>query len=243
MDFSNLTERFTKKLGPLPIWAWALIIVGVGYAAYRLTAGGAGGSAATAEATPDEGYSVDSPSGAEDTFSPDTSASLPASLSGGGGYAPIQSQPQTLYSDSSGIGLGSYGEGNPLPVIIDSINPNLFTPSTAMEGGSSASDGVPLPNYTPSPAGSPQVQAVASSATNAVAAAAATVNAQVAAAKTAAVQQVNEARAAEARAAALAAEARTKKERAAAAAAAVAAAAQRAEAQAAIAKSQKLQGK
>ncbi len=42
----GLTGRLTAKVGPLPVYAWALMIVGVGYLAYRhySTGGGSGSS-------------------------------------------------------------------------------------------------------------------------------------------------------------------------------------------------------
>jgi hypothetical protein len=39
---SGVGGRLTAKVGPLPVYAWALIIVGVGYLAYRHYAGGSG---------------------------------------------------------------------------------------------------------------------------------------------------------------------------------------------------------
>jgi len=88
MDFS----RFTRKLGPLPIWAWGLIIVGG--AAALLFVGRGSSSAAT-----------DSGDG-----STDTTSDVEYDASGD------QTQ------DSSGsIGLASNGSTSPIHVVVDSL--------------------------------------------------------------------------------------------------------------------------
>lgn len=92
MDLS----RFTAKLGPLPIYAWALIIVGGALVLYRFVGG-----------TP----SV--PTGTIPNPNTDGQDSV-------GDYATADS--------SAGIGLAS-GNGQPVHVIVDNPNPNLYSPA------------------------------------------------------------------------------------------------------------------
>jgi len=115
LDLHGLEGRLTKKLGPLPVWVWALIIVGVGYAAYHYTVGKSGGASAA--------VSTDA-AAASDTAGGGT-AGVPVGGSGtgggGSGYVP-PTDPGTTYvppmqfGDSSyGIGSSSFGAGGAVP--------------------------------------------------------------------------------------------------------------------------------
>lgn len=105
MDFSNIGDRLTKKIGPLPLWAWAAIIVGVGYVAYKFL-GPKGSSSSDAAATDSaDGTTPDDTSNPGLSFGSDlTSPSVGIPGSGGGTSLPPASYP---IQDSSGIGLGS----------------------------------------------------------------------------------------------------------------------------------------
>ena len=145
MDFHNIGDRLTKKLGPLPLYAWALIIVGVGYVAYRYVGRGASAAVSPASvAAPDATSSA-----AEDSTgsygSPDTGSA------GGGGvslpsadtnvpatsdysapdYSNIYDLLAGYFDSSAGIGLGSYGQDEPVPTIANNAIPttsNVQTP-------------------------------------------------------------------------------------------------------------------
>lgn len=146
MDFHNIGDRLTKKLGPLPLYAWALIIVGVGYVAYRYV--GRGASAAVSPgsvAAPDATSSAAEDSTGSYTPSPDTGSSggggvsLPsadtngftASEYGTPDYSGIYDLLAGYFDSSAGIGLGSYGQDAPVPSIANNAIPttsNVQTP-------------------------------------------------------------------------------------------------------------------
>lgn len=112
-------DRFTRKLGPLPIYAWALIIVGAAYAFYRYSNRNSAGSAASAAPVDASGTATDSGY---------ASAGLPAGGSAGS-YTPDSG---TSATDSSSIGLASSGTNvDPFHVVIDSPTPSLYTPPPA----------------------------------------------------------------------------------------------------------------
>jgi hypothetical protein len=62
-------DRFTRKLGPFPIYAWALAIVTVGYLAYKYVNRGAAASPATPTVT-------DTTPASTDTTAPDSSQGI-----------------------------------------------------------------------------------------------------------------------------------------------------------------------
>ena len=43
----SLGARMTAKVGPLPVWAWAVLLLAVGYLVYRLRGGGSSSSSST----------------------------------------------------------------------------------------------------------------------------------------------------------------------------------------------------
>lgn len=129
MDFSNVKDRLTAKLGPLPVWAWALIAVGVGYAAYRIfykPESNEGPSYAVDAEYADNPPSDDS-GGLSSAYSTVPSSTTAGLSSGSGGVSLV---PGAMPDDSSTIGLASWSADNPLPVIISQINPNLYDAST-----------------------------------------------------------------------------------------------------------------
>jgi hypothetical protein len=129
----GVVERATAKVGPLPVWAWALVILVGGYLAYRFTAGrSSSSSSSTTSAEPatqatDPGSLDLTPVGA-DTGSP------PAS-SGQGGAA------DNLNSDLYGYLSGLQGSVDALTASVQ-MSP-AFWPGT--ESGSSGS-GSTVPN-------------------------------------------------------------------------------------------------
>lgn len=90
--------RFTRRLGPLPIYVWALLIVGAGAAVLYFTRGSSA-----------SGPAVDSTSNDATTQADD--------------YASDSSG--TNAQDSSSIGLGSLGS-TPIHVVIDTPIPSLY---------------------------------------------------------------------------------------------------------------------
>ena len=129
-DLHNIGDRLQKKLGPLPVWAWALIIVGVGYGVYHYTIGKNVGSASD---TPTDAV-------ASDATPLDTSLLPPASSGSGvgGGYAP-DTGPGTTYvppitfpfDNSADVGLASFGLGASDASIVDNPQPSLAQASVS----------------------------------------------------------------------------------------------------------------
>lgn len=112
MDLSNLGERFTRKLGPLPVWAWAAIIVVGGYLTYRMVTRGnmATAGSATDTAAGDLG-SIDGTSVSDLATGTDYS---------GDSYVPAGNSGATYPLDSSeGIGLGSSWDPTDLTDTLD----------------------------------------------------------------------------------------------------------------------------
>lgn len=112
MDLSNLGERFTRKLGPLPVWAWAAIIVVGGYLTYRMVTRGNAATAgsATDTAAGDLG-SIDGTSVSDLATGTDYS---------GDSYVPAGNSGATYPLDSSeGIGLGSSWDPTDLTDTLD----------------------------------------------------------------------------------------------------------------------------
>ncbi len=72
----GVVQRFTGKVGPLPVWAWAALILVVGYLVYRVSGAGKGSSADTSATT--DSATADTPTTSGDSGNP------PA---GGGGNA------------------------------------------------------------------------------------------------------------------------------------------------------------
>lgn len=120
----NVKERLTKKLGPLPIWAWALIAVVVAYAAYRFTVGSRSVGAG------DPLYD-DEPGSIEDTdldTTPNTSGSIGSGSGVGSGGNPAaiptdQTPYDVTYPDYVGAGpYDSFYDPGYDPGIIDSTD-------------------------------------------------------------------------------------------------------------------------
>jgi hypothetical protein len=77
---NGIGARLTAKVGPLPVWAWALVLLVGGYLAYRLVAGSSSNSPAAAPsgASSDTGSSAD----AADMSAGGSDGAPPASGSG-----------------------------------------------------------------------------------------------------------------------------------------------------------------
>jgi len=137
VDFSNIKDRLTSKLGPLPVWAWALIAVGVGYAAYRIfyKPESGEGPSYSVDAEYADNPAGDDSGGLSSAYSTVPSGVTAGLSSGSGGVGLV---PGAMPDDSSSIGMASWSADNPLPVIISQINPNLYDPSTTGDAGTQA---------------------------------------------------------------------------------------------------------
>ena len=130
----GVVQRFTAKVGPLPVWAWALLILVAGYLVYRLTSKGS----STTSSTTDTGSSTDTATTSGDTGNP------PASGQGGA----ADNVNSDLLSQLSGQVSGLAGNVDALTGLIQS------TPAFADTGGTAGagSDGSGLPTVTHLPA-------------------------------------------------------------------------------------------
>lgn len=115
-------SNYTRKLGPLPLYVWAILAVGGAYALWRIVGGGSSGAPSAL---------TDPYANSENTQMGDASA-------------------DSTDDDSSRIGLASGGADTPIHVVIDNPAPNLYTPSNPppnIGGGTrNTRNGTPPPN-------------------------------------------------------------------------------------------------
>lgn len=74
----SLGTRLTAKVGPLPVWVWAVVILVGGYLAYRLMSNGSSSTAASST-------TADTSTGTDTTSTPDTGAAATTDLGSAGG--------------------------------------------------------------------------------------------------------------------------------------------------------------
>lgn len=130
----GIGARLTAKVGPLPVWAWALGLLIVGYLVYRFS--GAGSSSNTTSSTDSSTTAFDAgtndgattPAGAGDTGSP------PAS--GQGGAA------DNLSGDLFGQLTGLQGSVDSLTALVQAT-PAFYDPSNAGAGSDVPLNGQP----------------------------------------------------------------------------------------------------
>lgn len=94
---SGVSGRLGAKLGPLPVWGWAVLAVGL-YVGYRLLAGGSGGS--------------DSPAPVGVSYPTNTPVTSGGSVDSGSGSSGLGSVPDNLsgdYLDAYGQLVDAYG--------------------------------------------------------------------------------------------------------------------------------------
>lgn len=108
MRFPINAETLKRKVGPLPVWAWALIIVGVGYVAYRTLRG----NAAPVDTSTIDPYSLDNTNVGTNPL--DTGGSF----GGGGGGSTFPTLPDLYQGGATNSGFD--------PSLIDSYLSSLF---------------------------------------------------------------------------------------------------------------------
>ena len=68
IPLASLVDRATAKVGPLPVWAWALVLLVGGYLVYRFTGiGSSSSSSSSSSPPPDTGATSTDPASALDT--------------------------------------------------------------------------------------------------------------------------------------------------------------------------------
>ena len=128
----SLSQRYTEKVGPLPVWAWALLILIVGYLIYRHSKGSSS-SSDTSSTSPDTSTSTE----------PDTSGTPGPDRTGGGtstGGPDAASLNDELLSQ-----LAGYGNS------IDALTAAILSSEAFVPGAGDSGSGSVVPNGTPAP--------------------------------------------------------------------------------------------
>lgn len=127
----SLGARLTAKVGPLPVWAWALALLAVGYLVYRFTGAGSSSTSSTSSTTdtsstdtapaadggqpgPDQTGTTDTQTGLNDT--------LLSQLSGVPGQLDALTQ-AVLSAEAFVPGAGDSGSGSTVPNTGAGVNP------------------------------------------------------------------------------------------------------------------------
>ena len=129
----GIVGRLTAKAGPLPVWAWALVILVGGYLAYRLLGNKAGSSSTTADTTVE-----DTPTPAIDS---DTTP-----VGGDTGSPPGQSG---MGSSADNLSADLYGQLTGLQGSVDALTSAVqLSPAFWPGDESTAGSGSGVPNGT-----------------------------------------------------------------------------------------------
>jgi len=132
----GIGARLTAKVGPLPVWGWALLLLIAGYLVYRFSGAGSSSSSSSSGATNSDGSNLGTDAGVSDSSTTpaggDTGGSPPAS--GQGGAA------DNLSSDLFGQLTGLQGSVDALTALVQSTNP-FPDPGSAGAGASVPLDG------------------------------------------------------------------------------------------------------
>lgn len=129
----GMVARFTAKAGPLPVWAWALLILVLGYLAYRLSGGGSSSSSSSSSPAADTTSAV-----TPDASSSGDTGSPPASGQGG----PADNLNDSVLSQLTGL----QGSVDALTGLVQTTP--AFWPGSG-DAGAGAGGELALPHSTP----------------------------------------------------------------------------------------------